>query len=89
MDNLNSLPTEVKIIIVNAQALVDKTKVAMKEKRTEIDLTGKFQLKDDCKAIEKLIKKFASGKSNEKDVKALELAVLRLKTTAGALVGIK
>lgn len=89
MDNLNSLPTEVKIIIVNAQALVDKTKVAMKEKRTEIDLTGKFQLKDDCKAIEKLIKKFTSGKSNEKDVKALELAVLRLKTTAGALVGIK
>lgn len=88
-DNLNSLPPEVKILIVNAQALVDKTKVAMKEKRTEIDLTGKFQLKDDCKAIEKLIKKFSSGKASEKDVKALELAVIRLKTTAGALVGIK
>lgn len=88
-ENLNSLPPEVKILIVNAQALVDKTKAAMKEKRTEIDLTGKFQLKDDCKAIEKLIKKFSSGKASEKDVKALELAVIRLKTTAGALVGIK
>ena len=88
-ENLNQLPPEVKILIVNAQTLVDKTKSAMKEKRTEIDLTGKFQLKDDCKAIEKLIKKFSAGKANEKDVKALELAVIRLQTTAGALVGVK
>lgn len=88
-ENLNSLSPEVKILIVNAQTLVDKTKAAMKEKRTEVDLTGKFQLKDDCKAIEKIIKKFTSGKGSEKDVKALELAVIRLQTTAGALVGIK
>jgi len=88
-ENLNSLSPEVKILIANAQALVDKTKSAMKEKRTEIDLTGKFQLKDDCKAIEKVIKKFAAGKAGDKDVKALELAVIRLQTTAGALVGVK
>lgn len=88
-ENLNSLSPEVKILIANAQALVDKTKSAMKEKRTEVDLTGKFQLKDDCKAIEKIIKKFASGKAEDKDVKALELAVIRLQTTAGALVGVK
>jgi len=89
VENLNNLSTEVKILIVNAQTLVDKTRVAVKEKRTEVDLTGKFQLKDDCKAIEKIIKKFSSGKFSEKDVKALELAVIRLKTTAGALVGVK
>lgn len=88
-ENLNNLSSEVKILIVNAQTLVDKTKVAMKEKRTEVDLTGKFQLRDDCKAIEKIIKKFSSGKAGEKDVKALELAVIRLQTTAGALVGVK
>ena len=29
----------------------------MKEKRTDVDLTGKFQLRDDCKAIEKIMKK--------------------------------
>ena len=86
---MNDLSPEVKILIVNAQALVDKTKNAMKEKRTEVDLIGKFQLKDDCKAIEKIIKKFASGKASDKDVKALELAVVRLQTTAGALVGVK
>ena len=89
IDNMNSLPTEVKVLIVNAQDLVDKTRKAAKEKRTEIDMTGKFQLKDDCKAIEKIIKKFAAGKANEKDIKALEVAVIRLKTTAGALVGVK
>lgn len=88
-ENMNNLPTEVKLLIVNAQALVDKTKNAMKEKRTEIDLTGKFQLKDDCKAIEKIIKKFSSGKAGEKDAQALELAIIRLKTTAGALAGVK
>lgn len=88
-DNMNSLPTEVKLLIVNAQTLVDKTKIAMKEKRTEIDLTGKFQLKDDCKAIEKIIKKFSAGKSMEKDIKALEVAMIRLQTTAGALAGVK
>lgn len=88
-ENMNQLPADVKILIVNAQSLVDRTKDAMKEKRTEVDLTGKFQLRDDCKAIEKLIKKFSSGKASEKDVKALEVAVIRLKTTAGALVGVK
>lgn len=88
-ENVNQLPADVKILIVNAQSLVDRTKDAMKEKRTEVDLTGKFQLRDDCKAIEKLIKKFSSGKASEKDVKALEVAVIRLKTTAGALVGVK
>ena len=88
-DNMNNLPTEVKLLIVNAQTLVDRTKAAVKEKRTEVDLTGKFQLKDDCKAIEKLFKKFKAGKASEKDIKALELAVIRLQTTAGALVNVK
>jgi hypothetical protein len=87
--DLNQLPTEVKILIVNAQTLVDKTKAGVKEKRTEVDLTGKFQLKDDCKAIEKLIKKIQSGKADEKIFRDLNLAVIRLQTTAGALLKIE
>ena len=86
--DLNELPTEVKILIVNAQALVDKTRAGVKEKRTEVDLTGKFQLKDDCKAIEKVIDKIRKGKTDSKTIKELELAVVRLKTTAGALLKI-
>lgn len=88
-ENMNHLPTEVKLLIVNGQSLVDRTKVAMKEKRTEVDLTGKAQLRDDCKAITKLIKKFSSGKFSEKDIKNLELAIVRLQTTAGALVDVR
>lgn len=88
-ENLNQLPVELKILIVNGQALVDKTKVAMKEKRLDIDLTGRMQLRDDCKAVEKIIKKFESGKTKESDAKNLELAIIRLQTTAGALVGVK
>ena len=89
LGNMNQLPADVKILIVNAQSLVDRTKTAVKEKRTEVDMTGKFQLKDDCKAIEKIIKIFSAGKANEKDIEALKLAVVRLQTTAGALVGVK
>lgn len=87
--DLNQLPTEVKILIVNAQALVDKTKTGVKEKRTEVDLTGKFQLRDDCKAIEKLIKKIQAGNIDEKTIRDLNLAVIRLQTTAGALLKIE
>ena len=86
--DLNELPTEVKILIANAQTLVDKTKTEVREKRTEVDLTGKFQLKDDCKAIEKVIDKIKKGKTDSKTIKELELAVVRLKTTAGALLKI-
>ena len=86
--DLNQLPTEVKILIANAQALVDKTRAGVKEKRTEVDLTGKFQLKDDCKAIEKVIDKMKKGKVDSKTVRELELATTRLKTTAGALLKI-
>ena len=62
LGNMNQLPADVKILIVNAH---------------------------DCKAIEKIIKKFSAGKANEKDIEALKLAVVRLQTTAGALVGVK
>lgn len=87
--NLNDLPTDIKLAIANGQALVDQTRELMKEKTYDIDMTGKFQLKDDCKAVEKKIKLFAKGKATEKDVKDLEVAMIRLKTSAGALLGLK
>lgn len=84
---LNDLPTEVKVLIVNAQTLVDKTQKQMKEKPYRVDLSGKMQLKSDCKAIEKKIKEFSQGKATEKDVKELEILMIRLTTTAEALIG--
>ena len=80
--HLNHLESEVKLLIVNAQELVEKTKIGIKEKGYLIGLVGKGQLKDDCKAVERLIKKITKGKAKEKDFEELKLAVIRLKTTS-------
>ena len=88
-ERLNDLPTEVKLLIVNAQALVDRTQKLMKETPYDIDLPGKTQLKSDCKAIEKKIKTFSKGKAVEKDVKELEVLFVRLTTSAKALLGME
>lgn len=76
------LSPELKIQIVNAQALVDETRREMKEKSVDIDLTGKLQLRDDCAYLEKLIHKFAKGKTNPRMEEDLKNAVIRLQTTS-------
>lgn len=88
-ERLNDLPTEIKVLIANAQALVDNTQRQMKEKPYHVDLPGKMQLKSDCKAIEKKIKEFSQGKAKEKDVKELEVLMIRLTTAAEVLLGKK
>lgn len=87
--NMNHLPPEVKVLIVEGQNLVNRTREAMKGRMYDMGLTGKFQLQDDCKTIEKHIKKLGKGKADPKTVQALEKAILCLKTTAGALLGVK
>lgn len=84
LENLNDLPAELKIMIVNGQTLVDHTRANMNGRG--LDMTCRFQLRDDCKAVEKYIKMIKKGKYKEKDVEALRLAVIRLQTTAEALI---
>ena len=86
---MNQLPPEVKILIVEGQSLVDRTREAMKGRMYDMGLTGKFRLQDDCKAVERHIKALSKGKADEKKVQALEKSILCLKTTAGALLGVK
>lgn len=80
--NMNMLSPELKIQIVNAQALVDETRREMKAKSVDIDLTGKLQLRDDCAYLERLLHKFAKGKTNPKMEEELKNAVIRLQTTS-------
>ena len=80
------LPTEVKILIVNGQTLVDETRKGTKEKSWDVDLTSKMQLKDDCARVEKLIKKLNTGNYKEADVKALEKAIICLQTTSNGIL---
>lgn len=86
---LNDLSPERKMLIVNAQTLVDETRIGIKEKGYLIGLVGKGQLKDDCKVIDRLIKKIRKGKAKDKDFQELELAVVRLKTTSEGILNYK
>lgn len=84
MESLNRLPAEIKVLIVNGQTLVDDTRRLVKGRG--VDLTGKLQLRDDCAAVEKAIKKLEKGKYKEKDIEGLKLAIIRLETTSKALL---
>ena len=84
--NLNHLPAETKMLIVNGQSLVEKAKEMLKNREYRFDLTSKLQMKSDCKDVEKYIKLIANGKLNDKNKKALELAVIRLQTTIDGLI---
>lgn len=84
MEKLNGLPADIKVLVVNGQTLVDETRRLVKERNVE--LVGKLQLRDDCAAIERAIKKLEKGKYKQKDVDALKLAIIRLQTTSKAIL---
>ena len=80
--NMNKFSPELKIQIVNAQALIDETRREMKEKSLDVDLTGKLQLRDDCTYLERLLRQFAKGKTNPKMEENLKKGMIRLQTTS-------
>lgn len=86
VSNLNDLPTEVKLLIVNGQNLVNEAKAKIQSREYYFDLTSKMQLKSDCKEVEKYIKMISKGKTDDKIVKSLELAITRLHTTLDGLI---
>lgn len=83
---LNDLPTEIKLLIVNGQTLVDDAKDKIQGREYYFDLTSKMQLKSDCKEVEKYIKLISKGKLNDKNKAALDLAITRLRTTIDGLI---
>lgn len=84
--NMNHLSPELKVLVVNGQALVDEAKAKSKEKFHDFDLTAKMQLRDDCKSVEKKIKAISKGKVTSDTAKELELATIRLQTTLQGLI---
>lgn len=84
--NMNHLSPELKVLVVNGQALVDEAKAKSKEKFHDFDLTAKMQLRDDWKSVEKKIKAISKGKVTPNAAKELELATLRLQTTLNGLL---
>lgn len=84
--SLNDLPVELKLLVVNGQALVDKAQEKIKDRDLNMDMTSKALLKGDCKEIEKYIKQISKGKIDEKLVKNLENAITRLNTNLTGIV---
>ena len=88
VEKLSHLPAEVKVIVVEGMTLVEQVRAEAKGRGFELGLTGKAQLRDDCHAIESCIEKLYKKNYKEKHVKALELAIIRLRTTSGAMLGL-
>lgn len=84
--SLNHLPTDVKVLMVNGKTVVEDAKEKLQSREYRLDLTSKLQIKSDCKEVEKYIKMIASGKMNEKNKKALEVATIRLQTTVEGII---
>lgn len=86
MFDLNSLSTESKLLIVNAQALVDESKNALKNKQLYLDLTSNMLLKSNCRDIERKIKEIQKGKNVDKNLKTLEKDIIILRTNLDGIV---
>lgn len=84
--NLNYLPSEVKLLIVNGQTLVNDAREKIQSRKYYFDLTSKMQLKSDCKEVERYIKLISKGKLNDKNKEALKIAITRLHTTLEGLI---
>ena len=83
---LNHLPTEIKLLIVKGQTLLNDSKDKMQDRSYQFDLTSKWQLKSECKHLEKTIEKISKGNTSEKMLKDLENSIIRLDTLLKGLI---
>ncbi len=84
--NLNELPTEDKLTLANAQALLDETKGVISSRKYPLDMTSLWQLKADCREVQMLIKMIQKGKKVEKNLKTLATSAVRLRTNLTGIV---
>ena len=83
---LNHLPTDLKLLVVKGQTLVNDAKQKMNDRAYGFDLTSKWELKADCKQVEKCIRLICKGKITDKNVRQLEHAIIHLETILNGLV---
>lgn len=68
--------------IYESKALLEQTEKAMREPGRFLDLTCKLQLRDDCSALRRKLKKVRPDKMTAEQLEDLRLMTLRLKTTS-------
>ena len=84
--NLNNLPTEDKILLANAQSLLDETKEMISSHKYPLDMTSLWQLKGDCREVQMLIKMIQKTKKIEKNLKLLSTSLVRLRTNLTGII---
>ena len=84
--NLNNLSPEEKVVIANAQALVNETKEIIDSRKYPLDLTSLWELKADMREIQMSIKMIQKGKKIEKNIKALEVGTVKLRTNLNGII---
>lgn len=84
--NLNNLPAEDKLTLVNAQSLLDETKSVISSRKYPLDMTSLWQLKSDCRDIQMLIKMIQKGKKVEKNIVKLAASTVRLRTNLTGII---
>ena len=84
--NLNELPTEDKLTLANAQALLDETKGVLSSRKYPLDMTSLWQLKADCREVQMLIKMIQKGKKVEKYLKLAVTGAICLSTNLTCIV---
>ena len=78
--NLNDLAPELKILLVQAQSALDEAAAKTKEIGLGLDLTSRWQIRDDSKELERCMNRIVKGRYKEKDIEKLRNAVIRLQT---------
>lgn len=68
--------------IYESKALLEQTQKTMKEPGRFLDLTCKLQLRDDCNALKRKLKKIRPDKMTMQELEELRLMTIRLKTTS-------
>ena len=87
--NAEKLPVETRVLIVQAMDLLDRVEEKMKKKGMDVDMTCRFQLKSDIRALEKAIMKADQKAPAAREAGALREAFLRLKTSAAGILGLQ
>lgn len=84
--HLNNLPAEDKLLLVNAETLLEETKTLISSHKYPLDMTSLWQLKSDCREVQMLLKMIQKGKKVEKNLKTLSTSIVRLRTNLTGII---
>ena len=82
----NTVSPDMQELVQKSQALVDDAKEKIKNGAYPLDMTSKMLVKDQCKDIEKYTNLILNGKAKEKDMKQLEVLMVRLQTSLDGII---